>query len=252
MLGHVAHERGASQVMIPVREGRTNEPLRYAARAWATHHPELEVVIIGGRPDWWAGRHLPTVQESGHAAQWAVNFPRALRAAVESATGPFWWSADDIFPLAALPDPPVTWCRRQDLDAYVAAWQRRRPPGYTGLFVAGMAGQRDILRAQGVTTQHNADIHLPHLLEPWAVATLLDLLATEYPEHPAGHFRAIYGGLWPGRIERVADPKVTFHGTPDTSGGWVSTCGPSWRSRAGKLIRSHYPKPSPYEKESWK
>ncbi len=237
-------------IVIPTRPGAQNDSLRWALRCWAYNFPGVEVTVIGGKPSWYKGPHLPTTQRVGAAYQWTENFPRAMRAAVETFDAPFWWTADDIFPLVKhnlLNDPP-TWCRKDDLDAYLAKWKAHRAVGYTRSFVAGMTSQRDILRDLGVTTQHNADMHLPHLLDPGHLGELLDLLAKDYPAHPAGHFRAIYGGLWPGRVVRVADPKVAGPSDMKTGTGWASTAHTSWNGRAGRTIRSMFPKPSPWEK----
>lgn len=236
-------------VVIPVRPGRENESLRYALRAWHAIYPEVEVTVIGGKPFWYTGRHVQTVQRVGPQYQWTENFPRALRAAVAVSDGPFWWSADDIFPLVRVPLEPVpTWCRLSDLDVYLEKWAKARPLGYTRAFVEGMRGQRDILRALGVDTQDNADIHLPHLLDPDKITTLLDMLATDFPDHPAGHFRAIYGGLWPDNIQRVKDPKVTGNTPMDAFSPFVSTCHSSWVGFTGRSLRKRLPHPSPWEK----
>jgi len=241
--------KGASmQIVIPVRDSPRNDPLKYTVRAWCTFYPEAEVTIIGGKPLWWRGPHIPTSQNAGPRFQWTKNFPNAMKAAHKAFESPFLWTADDIFPLRRFDDYSTTWCRKTDLDTYLDRWGKVNPNGYTRIFVEGIASQRDILRNQGIDTQHNADMHMPHMLDPNNLRDLMKLLKDDYPEHPAGHFRAIYGGLWPGKVVRVKDPKITTAGSIDESLGWVSTCDYSWRSKIGKIIQKKFPTPSRYER----
>lgn len=243
----------ADLVVIPVlRDVATGNQLRYAVRAWTTHLPRAEIVLIGGAPRWWIGEVVPTRQQDGRAAQWAVNFPAALRASVALARDlgatRYWWAADDIYPLSPVPEDPPTWCRPLDLDVYLAEWEAQRVTGsYTRAFLQGMNSQREILRALGVTTQHNADMHVAHLVRPERVEELLDMFAERFPDHPAGHWRAVYGGLWPGRVERIRDPKGMPGERPDWKAPWLSTSSASWRRNIGRELSHRFPAPTRYE-----
>jgi hypothetical protein len=235
-------------VVIPVRrDPGPGEQLRHAVRAWCAHLPGAEVVLIGGRPSWWTGEHIATDQRDGTAHQWARNFPLAMRAATELG-GEFWWSADDIFALAEVPADPPTWCRPLDLDTYLSEWRSRRVLGtYTRMFVDGIDSQRKILREMGVQTQHNADMHMPHRVSAGRLSELLDLFATRFPDHPAGHWRAVYGGLWPGRVVRMKDPKVGPGQRVNWELGWASSSNASWRRGVRREMARAFPEPSRYE-----
>jgi hypothetical protein len=235
-------------VVIPVRRdpGAASQ-LRHAVRAWCAYSPGVEIVLVGGFPKWWRGEFIHTDQRDGAAHQWSRNFPLALRAAT-ALGGSFWWAADDIFPLTSIPEDPPTWCRPRDLDAYVAQWRRHGALGtYTRMFVEGMDAQRKILRELGVATQHNADMHMPHRVSAERLGELLDLFASRFPDHAAGHWRAVYGGLWPGRVVRMKDPKVSIGEHPDWSAGWISTSAGSWRRGMNKALAARFPEPSRYE-----
>ena len=253
-------------IAIPVRDASSNEQLRYALRAWQIALPDAQPVVIGGRPSWYQGNHIPTNQQRGRDSQWRVNFPLALRAIIDSGLvredEPFIWTADDIFPLSkgagTLPDPHdlnrwPTWCRQLDLPVYVERWKTKRVTDtYTRMFIDGMQSQLNIIRELGIETHgiHNADIHLPHVLRPDRVRELLEIMA-RFPDHPAGHFRAIYGALWPGRVSRVVDPKIASPvGKPPATAGWVSTCTSSWNGQTGALLRRMFPHATAYEKRA--
>lgn len=201
--------------------------------------------MIGGKPSWYTGPHVETAQRPGPTHQWSRNFPLAMRAAVQRFDEPFWWTADDIFPMVTPQE--VTYARLRDIDEYLDIWSQRRLGGYVGSFVAGITGQRDIIRALGIDTQHNADMHMPHLLHPERLDFLMSALESGFPQHPVGHFRAIYGALWPGEVVRVKDPKVMGHAMPDMNLGWISTCDTSWRARTGTFVRTTWNEPSPWE-----
>lgn len=237
-------------VVIPTRPGDVNEELRYAARAWYARFPGVDVVTVGHRVPWWSGRHIPTSQYRERTRQWTDNFPMAMRAAAQMFPGRFVWAADDIFPMApqvpllpcGLADWP-TWCRTLDLAEFVKRWQRRNPSDfYTRRFVEGMAGQLAIIEELAPATTWNADCHMPHVVTGDRLAELLELFATKYPDHPAGHWRAVYGALWPAaEVIRRPDPKAA------TSTDWVSTSPVTWRGSIGSRVRSKYRTPSPYE-----
>lgn len=246
-------------VVIPLRPGTENEQLRYAVRAWQHWHPGTRVITVGSAPRWWRGEHIPTIQGHGPMHQWKTNFPRALQGVCDYGNRSnfdgfreFIWSADDIFPVAGsvnltdTGDVP-TFCRLLDLDIYLARAKQAKPQGYTKSFYDGVKSQRDILRAMGINTQHNADMHMPHQLNVQNVGTLLKIFADSYPEHEAGHFRAVYGGLWPGVIRRVPDPKLGPMEKIKPDIGWVSTSGASWKGAPGLQIREIYTRPSEYE-----
>lgn len=202
------------------------------------------------------GEHIPTIQGHGPQWQWSTNFPRAMRAAIDFAGNggftDFIWSADDIYPLRAMQltdvgDVPM-YCRLRDLDLYLARAKHLGTQGYTRSFYDGIRQQRDILRTLGYDTQHNADMHMPHQLNAASLGVLMDTFADKFPDHPAGHFRAVYGGLFPGKVTRVADPKTGPMTRPTSALGWVSTSGTSWKGTPGEVIRSLFTEPSEYER----
>lgn len=243
-------------LVIPTRDSGSNETLRWTLRAWEQAHPDIEVLLIGGKPSWYTGQHLATHQQRGLHQVWAVNIPRAIDAALAYAHSndikSFWLTHDDTIPLrGGLPlQRPVTWVRSSSLSAYIKRTQSRTPIGYTGAFEKGMQSQYRIIRELGITTDFNADCHMPHLLHVNRLEWLMDLLTKRYPLHPRGHYRAIYGALWPGTIVRRPDPKL-LHRTDriDPDADWVSLASSSWAGWAGKEVRERFPWPSKWEKK---
>jgi len=237
-------------LVMPLRPGTANEQARFALRAWHTHHPDLEPVLIGGAPRWYKGRHLRTEQREGPAYQWTQNFPAAMRATIRHLEGDLWWTADDIFPLEAL-DPAITYCRAKPLSVYAAQLATRRTHStYTRLYAAGVLSQARIVAEVAPDVEHNADAHTPHLLNTTRLEELLALFAEDYPEHPAGHFRAVYGALWAGRVDVGADPKVEQTWQVPPRKDMVSLTNATWNHQVGRRLRELFPTPAPWERRA--
>ena len=236
------------RVVMPLRAGTANELARFALRAWHTHHPDLEPVLVGGRPTWFRGRHLATKQREGPAYQWSENFPAAMRAVVDRLDGDLWWTADDIFLLRPL-DPDVLYCREAPLAEYARRLATRRARStYMRLYTEGILAQASIVAELRPEVTYNADAHTPHLLHVENLADLLELFAARYPQHPAGHFRAVYGALWPqARVSCAPDPKVEHPYAVPKRADLVSLAPGTWRGELGRRLRDLFPIPAPWE-----
>ena len=251
-------------VVIPLRDNAAEREdyslLRYSVRAWCKRYPGVRIIVVGGRPSWWAGEHFPAEQPDDNARRAFRNFPNILRSILENIdTEEFILSDDDHFPMRLAPWPPYpTYCRDVDLDEYcrrMVRWSAGSMPGsFEYWYAAGIIGQRNILRDWGIDTQDLADNHVPHQLERTKLAALLDKVAREYPRHQLGHFRILYGALFGRNLTRIPDPKVMDIGPAGAIGldrrQWVSTSPASWRiGHLGVALREMYNRPSPYERQ---
>lgn len=233
-------------VVIPVREAREHETLRYTLRSWAAAGAE-RVVLIGGRPSWYRGEHHRTTQRVGVRHQWLTNLAAAFTVATRMSDDLIWWSNDDILPLAPVTELP-TFARSIGWAEYLTEWADRPQGTYSRLFVDGMRSQLAVLQSWGWEGDDITDTHMPHPMNPHLLGEVMARVVRDHPRHPLGQMRGIYGALHPhGGIVRVRDPKIMSHAAVDTDLGWVSTCSASWRSRAGLWIRRHYQTPSPWE-----
>jgi hypothetical protein len=237
-----------THLVMPLRAGTANEVARFTLRSWHRHHPDLEPVLIGGRPAWFRGRHLATKQREGPAYQWRENFPAAMRATIDHLDGDLWWTADDIFVLRPL-DPGALYCREKPLADYARKLATRRTRStYVRLYTDGIVAQATIVAELRPEVTYNADAHTPHLLNTEHLADLLDLFAARYPGHPAGHFRAVYGALWPReRVDCSPDPKVEQPWDVPRRADLVSLAPATWRAEIGKRLRELFPEPAPWE-----
>lgn len=232
-------------VAYPVRHRRPPRELDHLIWSLRTlrHLPDVgRVFLAGGRPEGLTGIiHLPTPP----ASQWD-SIGANLKAVVDSdISEEFVWMNDDFFFL-------------RDLEAVdlvdrgpIARWGKKGSAGSqaSSSFFAGMGAQVRILQAWGFDAETTmcTDLHAPIVLNKTRVAELIDRLDAEFPDHPVGHFRMLYGAGLSSRT--ITDPKIkTPDRLPPLDWDYVSTDEASFQhGLVGSYLRSRYWEPSPYE-----
>jgi hypothetical protein len=214
------------------------DPLVWSLRTMAYHYPVDRVYIAGGLPralDPNMVHHLPTAQR-GH--KWG-NLAENLRAIVASDIGDtFIYMNDDFFVVADVDSIPLM--DRGPLDAYCETLRERGGADHQE-FVVGMRAQRDLLRQWGYIDPPCTDLHAPQPTDKARMAELLERVARDHPDHPVGHWRALYGaGL---DSVTIRDPKHRG----EITGTYWSSSPQSWRDTEGQWIRDRYWRPSPWE-----
>lgn len=91
-------------VIIPVRNNPDNFTLRYAIRSICLYEQVDNVIIVGGKPAWFSGTHIP--HEDYTLDRKEDNIRDKTFAGSKHTTGPFIFANDDHYLLAPL--PPVT------------------------------------------------------------------------------------------------------------------------------------------------
>lgn len=82
-------------LVIPLGKGSTcgDKEIRWSLRSWAKHYPKAEPIIVGVRPPWYTGRHLPYFErDTLNRNTWGK-----LRIALEHCGHSLVYSADDIY-----------------------------------------------------------------------------------------------------------------------------------------------------------
>lgn len=204
-------------VVIPVRDRGPWEHLRFALRSIKKNHP-ARVILIGGRPDWYSGDHLPTAQGRDKF----TNQETAMRVACQTETisDPFVWWCDDHYLLTPAVVPRAA---RSDWATANGMYQKR------------MTAARQLLEAHGLPTL-NYELHLPMVIDKFGMMTALDL---------GGDMRTIYGNLTRYADYEMADVKLKAK-DPWPEGPWVSTSKASFQTHRGHL-ENLFPTPSQNE-----
>lgn len=230
-------------LICPVREGETNEELRYALRSWETNlvMDDLRLLVVGYRPSWlnpdWhiaGNRH-----EGSHANIWD-NVRLGAWATDDRGYKDVVYVNDDFFCLD--PTPGVLPVRRNmTLAEHIALY-----PQYQGMqWVRSLALTASWLADQGHPSPWSYEVHRPLPCEPAAMLSALSQweggLSGDLPQ-----WRTLYGVLNDIDAHPVGDVKMGSVAPPAQS-AWRSTSDTSWRKYA-KDIMPRFQKPSRWEK----
>jgi hypothetical protein len=232
---------GAPDIVVPVREGAVNEPLRYALRSWAAHLPHGRVWLVGYRPRWAIGvEHIPTRQAGRTKYE---NTTRAVRAACEhpEVSDTFLLANDDMFVMhyqdggmPVLHRGPV-----RDVEAYYAARA-------SGAYLRGMRETAALLAELGHPDPLSYELHVPMAVDKTGMLAALDAAR----HLTVVHKRTLYGNLAQVGGKQIPDVKI-LHRAPRDFGPaspYLSTMPDSFAAGAvGHFIRRAFPHPSPYE-----
>lgn len=225
-------------IVIPVREGKPDAPesLRYVLRSLHANAPDHTPVVVGHRPAWYVGEHIPTVQTGDKHGNIGVNLETAARE-MEG----FWLYSDDTYLLH--PATPAVWARPESVEHLL-----ERTPAIP--WRKTFKTQRDLLARWGfdVDTLPCSDSHHPMLIDSAILTDLFARVRKGAPHHPLGSFKALYGA---GRHTEVGDdPKILqVHRSIPEGATYLSTTVTTFtQGQAGRELRARFPNPSPYER----
>ncbi|MFJ2205934.1 hypothetical protein [Streptomyces microflavus] len=231
----------APDIVVPVREGATNEQLRYALRSWAAHLPHGRVWVVGHLPAWAVGvRHIRT-RQTGTKYQ---NTTAAVRAACEhrEVSESFYLANDDMFVMHPQPDgmPVLHRGPVRTVESYYAARA-------SGKYLQGLRETRDLLVELGHPDPLSYELHVPMPVAKSGMLSALDV-----GRHlDAVHKRTLYGTLAQLGGEEIADVKI-LHRAPRGYGPespFLSTMPDSFGAgHVGQFIRRAFSTPCRYER----
>lgn len=231
----------APDLVVPVREGAVNEPLRYALRSWAANLPHGRVWLVGHRPRWAVGvEHIPTVQGGTKYK----NTTAAVEAACQhpGVSSTFLLANDDMFVMHPVVGgmPVLHRGTVRSVETYYAARS-------SGAYLRGMRETRDLLESLGIANPLSYELHVPMPVDKLGMITVL-----EYGRHlDVLHKRTAYGNVAGLGGEEIRDVKI-LHRAPQGYGPnsrFLSTMPDSFAfGHVGQFIRRSFPSPSPYER----
>ena len=227
-------------IAIPVRDSGPSEPesLRYVLRSIATHLPGESVTLVGHRPSWYRGPHIPTHQIKGVDKH--VNIGTNLVTAARTFDRFCFWSDDCVI---LRPSAHAVYARPEPIDSLHARLRRSDP------WTKTLGAQRDLLHAWGFDTSTIpcGDSHHPILIRSELLQKVLERTSRDNPNHPVGSFRALYAAHVRPVISR--DPKATHPAAKlSRNRTYVSLTPITWRGQPGADIRALFPDPGPLER----
>lgn len=223
-----------------VKDG-SNEELRYSIRSVVKNMPAGNIWVVGGKPDWYSGNHIPIPQNLPKYHNAIANLLAACKS--NEISEDFVLMNDDFFILQSMDQIP-TYHGGSFLDK-VQAYTRISP---TSTYTKRLAKTSQRLRKLGVMEQKDYDIHVPMIMNKQKLLKILKF----YPECL---WRSMYGNIHNlGGIE-ISDIKVySLERMQERSYDYISGNNPYVSSDNGSfeilyldLLKDNFSKESPYE-----
>jgi len=240
--GYHRKPNGRYDVVYFVREGRTNEELRYSLRSVEENWQYRKVWLYGGGPKGITpDEHVKVAQTEPSKWERVHNMLR-MACMNDEITEDFWLFNDDFFILKPVDDnmPPQY---NGSLQAQIRRVERRhgRETSYTKRLKHLVATLEEAGK-----TQVNYSVHKPILINRRKMLEVLD----KFPNEPMT--RALYGNYWEIGGEDCRDMKVMlpWYDVEKVEREWrfVSTCDDSFRDgNIGRYIREKFPYKSRFE-----
>lgn len=221
-----------------IRPGHRNEELRHSLRSLA-NVPHGDVWIAGHRPAWVSEsvRHIFVPQRDPGQFKYENATSNLLALAAE---GPerFALMNDDIFCMEPVDDWPGP-AHRGSLHELAAT----RPGAYGSMLRTTAA----LLTEAGIPVPLAYTLHAPMVMTQQGLRTTLDYGLSRRVGEERLSWRSLYGNLM--RLGGPIQEDAKVHaGEPPASRPWISTTDASFKYHVvGRLIRSRFSQPSPYE-----
>ena len=225
---------------VYITRGGDNEELRYSLRSIAKNAPEGRVWLVGGKPDWFAGGHIP-VRDTGGKFK---NIAACLLAAAssEEISEDFVLMNDDFFILENIANflPLYGGTLASKIAAYT---DLLGPTAYSGLLGRAMKH----MQSKGVSDPLDYDIHVPLPINKTKFLEVVprDTLAP----------RSVYGNLANIGGSEIVDVKTynnaryrskSYTYDKDNS-PFISTNDDSFAILYDNVLKEMFPEPSQYE-----
>jgi hypothetical protein len=213
-------------IVIPYRTANSqpadHEELRHALRSICLQHQVEDCILVGGRPDWYTGRHLPHADYAPQHKEQNIRDTVALAAAWLDE--PFLFANDDHYLLAPL---ACDWDKGPLSDTLAS---RKNPNGSYSLTL------KNTLARYGDVP--DVDTHCPLLMHP---ETVKQVAAQDWPQWGLG-FKTAYAQAAGLRTLTIPDCKINDWHTGVLTRPWFST------GRWLPELKNIFPEPCKFEK----
>jgi hypothetical protein len=172
-----------------------NEELRYSIRSVAKNMPHENIVVVGGKPDWYTGRFIPV--DSGSSTNKYENTKNNIRQIVASPdiSNDFVLMNDDFYVLKPIDQVPyyhngLLSNKIAEFTAYTS-WST-----YTNVLTRTMS----VLNNLGFQDPLDYTLHVPMMFNKQKLAEVLP--------HPIASIRTLYGNIYKVGGRKMSDVKV--------------------------------------------
>jgi hypothetical protein len=222
------------------RDGE-NEELRYSIRSVEKHLPPGRIWVVGGKPNWYTGNHIPVKQDDAKYDNAIEN----LRAACESKKigSSFVLMNDDFFAIKPL----------QEIPTYVGGFIVEKVALYSAIAPRSTYTKR-LLRTSiklgkvGMDFPRDYELHVPMLMNKSRLLSVINA-------YPDCLWRSMYGNIYRVGGIHITDVKyyvrdamkVKSHDYKSSSYPFVSSEDDSFKVLKRELLNNMFPNPSRYE-----
>jgi hypothetical protein len=175
----------------------SNEELKYSIRSLVKHFPNPDIVVVGGKPDWYIGEHI-SVQQNKTKHQNVINSLYSICSS-EKINETFVLMNDDFFITRDISEIPVF--HGGLLKDKVLFYQENADTSnYTKILI----DTQFILQKQKIENPLDYAIHVPMTMEKKKLLKILK---------PMTSFRILYGNLYSVGGTKIPDVKF-YNGGP--------------------------------------
>lgn len=228
-------------VLYPVRDGESNDELRFSLRSLAMNFPQHgRVWFVGYKPRWVTGvEYIP----GGNSAPWPrANLWHNLALACDHPGIPeeLIVMNDDVYFLSAHPQPvPIMY--RGPLSKQVSSVHRKA--GARGWWQESLRATMTALQACGIADPVSYELHVPLPIRTADMAATLRRFADVTPANPP-QWRSLYGNMH--RIGGISHPDGKMLRPGPLQRPYMSTEDLTFRHFRTRFAQL-FPEPSPYE-----
>ncbi len=235
-----------ADIVIPYREEKSSEELRYTLRGIAQNLPHRNVVICGDLPDWCQNViHIPS-KSKGVSRFHDVDLKVMDACLDDRISEDFIFFNDDIFvlePIQSLPD----YFKASMAEDISERFKRHRS---ANIYVKGLRTTDQLLDKLGYKNNLSFEVHLPMLMNKAKRLEVSRLMEGKHKRaYPLFH-RSIYGNMFSENRQQHEDVKVNKRDElPPVDAVFLSTLQTHFvDSMVGKHIMSRLKHKCKYEK----
>lgn len=215
------------------RNGK-NEELRYSIRSLEKHLPDVNVWVVGGKPDWYTGNFVPVDISSSDKFVNVKNQYRVITNTPEISEN-FVLMNDDFFVMQ--PTDSIKMFHGGTMKEKYESHRRKAGPGK---YTEQLHDTYNNLMNLGFVEPLNYELHVPMPMTKKGLASVID-----YP----GMVRSAFGNVYNVGGEYMDDVKVVSRGWSITSvdGLFLSTLDTTFQQVSANVLKDLFPDPSSCE-----
>ena len=218
------------------REG-DNEELRYSIRSAIKNLPHDNLWLVGGKPDWYKGPYIPTVQDKSYFLNAKGNIRKILHS--DEISDSFILMNDDFFVMNPVKDLPYMY---SGLLLDKIQTRERHNPGdlYTRMLIKTYS---ELYQRSRIKQPLDYELHVPMIFEKEKLSSVIS---------SQGLWRSMYGNIYSVGGELFTDTKIYKKDSllnevnTNLNSAYLSTEDKSFEDHK-EWFNQMFPKPSKFE-----